>query len=185
MDDCEKQSFEVLRESGKFEDQEKELTTLGPKWRVQQVRRRASAFLDIFTVMAGRVLLVNSGATCEGGTQPPIPKPGFRSDRNFRYCFDVLHCHDYGGVQVMSACLDVECSSTQYKVLSVMATTFLLVALMALGYAGVMFSDSQLPQATKDRFTLGGVVLFDLMAVLLVWLLSHEDLVKIRMRVRA
>ncbi|GMH44115.1 hypothetical protein BSKO_12049 [Bryopsis sp. KO-2023] len=26
-----------------------------------------------------------------------------------------------GGVQVMSACLDVECSSTQYKVLSVMA----------------------------------------------------------------
>ncbi|GMH44264.1 hypothetical protein BSKO_12198 [Bryopsis sp. KO-2023] len=64
-------------------------------------------------------------------------------------------------------------------------TTFLLVALMALGYAGVMFSDSQLPQATKDRFTLGGVVLFGLMAVLLVWLLSHEDLVKIRMRVRA
>ncbi|GMH44164.1 hypothetical protein BSKO_12098 [Bryopsis sp. KO-2023] len=63
-------------------------------------------------------------------------------------------------------------------------TTFLLVALMALGYAGVMFSDSQLPQATKDRF-LGGVVLFGLMAVLLVWLLSHEDLVKIRMRVRA
>ncbi|GMH43897.1 hypothetical protein BSKO_11831 [Bryopsis sp. KO-2023] len=204
-----------------------------------------------------------------------------------RYCFDVLHCHDYGGVQVMSASLDVECSSTQYKVLLVMAVlglvvytcgylvftayiltrlhtrksfsdpsalnrfgfiyerfelgyawtsvmmlvirimfvmsvvlsdnplsaaaamalitvawllihvytlpyvdegtdllqTFLLVALMALGYAGVMFSDSQLPQATKDRFTFGGVVLFVLMAVVLVWLLSHEVLGKIRMRI--
>lgn len=63
--------------------------------------------------------------------------------------------------------------------------TFLLVSLMALGYAGVMFSESKLPPATKQRFTYGGVLVIGLMVIAFIVLFCKEVIGKIKMRVRA
>lgn len=61
--------------------------------------------------------------------------------------------------------------------------TFLLVSLMALGYAGVLFSESKLPEDTKNRVTFGGAFIIFLMVGTFIVLFIREVVQKIKIMV--
>lgn len=61
--------------------------------------------------------------------------------------------------------------------------TILLVSLMALGYAGVMFSESRLPAGTKELFSFWGAAIIIVMVGTFVVLFLREVVLKLRIMV--